>query len=163
MASGRDGMRALAEAIAKPTGPAFRRHGFADGAIIAEWPAIVGEDLAAHSAPEKISYPHGRTSEGTFRLRIGRGGLATALQHLGPVVIERINGYFGYRAVARLQFVHGPLPERSPPKRQPPRTLTADQETGLADALAGVEDPKLRDVLERLGRSIIGRATGGSG
>jgi hypothetical protein len=152
-------MRALAETIAKLTGPAFGRHGFAGGAIIAEWPAIVGESLAVHSAPERVSYPPGSTTEGTLRLRIARGGLATELQHLEPVLIERINGYFGYRAVARLRFVHGPLPERSAPKPPSTRPLTPEEERELAGQLAAVEEPNLRHVLEDLGRGIIGRRT----
>ena len=157
MATGPQGMRALAETIAKLTRPIFGRRGFAGGAIIAEWPAIVGESLANHSAPEKVTYPPGGAIEGTLRLRIARGGLATELQHLEPLLIERINGYFGYRAVARLQFVHGPLPERSSPKPPSKRSLTPDEEKELAGHLVGVEDPKLRHALEDLGRSIIGR------
>ncbi len=156
-------MRALAETIAKVTRPMFGRRGFAGGAIVAEWPAIVGESLANHSAPEKVSYPPGSTTEGTLRLRIARGGLATELQHLEPVLIERINGYFGYRAVSRLQFVHGPLPERSSPKPPSTRPLTPEEEQILADHLATIEDPKLRQVLEDLGRSIIGRTSPGQG
>jgi len=155
------GMRALAETIAKLTRPVFGRRGFAGGAIIAEWPTIVGESLASHSAPERISYPPSGATEGTLRLRIARGGLATELQHLEPVLIERINGYFGYRAVGRLQFVHGPLPERSSPKPPSTRPLTPEEEKELADHLVGVEDPKLRHVLEGLGRSIIGQTSPG--
>jgi hypothetical protein len=161
MATNPQGMRALAETIAKLTRPAFGRRGFAGGAIIAEWSAIVGESLANHSAPEKVSYPPGGTTEGTLQLRIARGGLATELQHLEPVLIERINGYFGYRAVARLRFVHGPLPERASPKPPSTRPLTPEEEKKLADHLVAVEDPKLRHVLEDLGRSIIGRTTPG--
>lgn len=161
MATSPHGMRSLAETVAKLTRPVFGRRGFAGGAIIAEWPAIVGESLANHSAPERVSYPPGSTTEGTLRLRIARGGLATELQHLEPVLIERINGYFGYRAVARLQFVHGPLPERSSPKPPSTRPLTAEEEKQLSDHLVDVEDPKLRHVLEDLGRSIIGRTSPG--
>jgi hypothetical protein len=92
-----------------------------------------------------------------LRLRIARGGLATELQHLEPVLIERINGYFGYRAVARLRFVHGPLPERTAPKPPLTRPLTPEEERELADRLAAVEEDSLRLVLEDLGRDIIGR------
>jgi hypothetical protein len=45
-----------------------------------------------------------------------------------------------------------------PPSTRP---LTPEEEKELAEHLAGVDDPKLRYVLEDLGRSIIGRKSPG--
>src|SRR5512147_1223074 len=104
------GPRALAETIAKLTDPMFGKRGFA-GALIADWPAIVGERLAAGCVPEKVVYPPRRRDGATLRLRIVSGGLAIKLQHLEPILIDRINSHFGHPAVARLKFLHGPLPD----------------------------------------------------
>ena len=154
------GLRALAATVATITRPLFSRRGFADGAIVNEWPAIVGAHFAAHSAPEKIVAASGGGTGGTLHVRIDSGSLAIELQHLEPLLIERINGYFGYRAIARLKLLQGPLPKRR--KASPPaaRALEPDEEEELVRHLCTVDDPELRHALEALGRAVIGRRAG---
>lgn len=149
------GPSALGAAIARLTKPLFAKRGLADGAIVAEWAAIVGPTLANQSAPEKIVYPGGQSTEGTLHLRIASGGLAVELQHLQPLLLERINSYFGYRAVARLRLIQAPVPK--PPARVAgtPRALEPAEEEALARSLAGVADADLRVRLDALGRAIL--------
>jgi len=158
MASGRRGPRALAESVSKVTKPIFARRGFADGTLIADWAAIVGDRLAAHSAPEKVDFPRGGRTGGTLTLRVDTSGLATELQHLAPQLTERINGFFGYAAVSRLRFIHGPLPQRPAPvsHRRPPTSPSSIE--AAAKSVAAVEDDALRDALDRLGRSVLAEA-----
>jgi hypothetical protein len=148
---------ALGAAIARLTKPLFAKRGLADGAIVAEWAAIVGPKLAEESAPEKIVYPGGQGTEGTLHLRIASGSLAIELQHLQPLLLERINGYFGYRAVARLKLIQGPVPK--PPARvgETPRALEPAEEEALARSLADVADADLHARLDALGRAILAR------
>ncbi len=161
MRSGARQPRAIAEAVTRLTSPLFRRRGFADAALVAEWPAIVGDHLARVSTPEKVSFPaRGRTG-GTLRLRVASGGLALELQHLQPELIARVNTYFGYGAIARLQFVHGPIPRRPGQDVAPPRPLSRTEEAELGRVLAVVADPELRDALDSFGRSVIGRRPAG--
>jgi hypothetical protein len=151
------GPSALGAAIARLTKPLFAKRGLADGAIVAEWGAIVGPALAEASAPEKIVYPSGQGTEGTLHLRIASGGLAVELQHLQPLLLERINSYFGYRAAARLKLIQGPVPKPPPCVAAPPHALTPAEEEALAQSLAGVTDADLRACLDALGRAILAR------
>ena len=102
----------------------------------------------------------GGGAEGTLHVRIDSGSLAIELQHLEPLLIERINGYFGYRAVARLKLLQGPLSKRR--KASPPaaRALEPGEEEELVRHLCAVDDPELRQALESLGRAVIGRRAG---
>lgn len=148
--------KALASLVAGLTRPLFGRRGLADGTVAREWPSIAGPLLAAHTIPERIVYPHGKRNEGTLHLRVDTGGLATDIQHLEPQLIERINGYFGYRAVARLKLTQGPVVKRDePPKSRSP--LNRDQEEVLSGMLAQVDDADLQAALDALGRSILAR------
>ena len=157
------GPRAIAAMLPRVAGAALRRHGFAGptGAavrVVSDWPAIIGEELARVTMPERLSFPRGAaaTSEpgGVLRIRAA-GPLALELQHLEPLVIERINRYFGYRAVARLAFVQAP-PAAPMPKRgaAPPAEIAPEEARRLADSLAGIEDETLRAALRRLGRAV---------
>ncbi len=151
------GPKALADAVARITKPAFGKRGLSSAAIVNQWPAIIGPVLAAHSAPERIVYPKGERTGGTLYLRIDSGSLATELQHLQPLLIERVNGYIGYRAIAEVKIIQGPLPEREKPSPPGVRPLIATEEEALENCLMSVDDPGLRASLEALGRSVMGR------
>jgi hypothetical protein len=149
--------RAIAETVDRLTRPLFAKRGFAQGAVVREWDAIVGPELAAQTVPERIAFPPGMRNGGTLHLRVGNGVAATTLQHLKPVLIERINGYFGYAAVVRLRLIQRPLPPRPAAPRPRVRALRGDEEARLKTCLESVPDGDLREALDALGRAILGR------
>ena len=151
------GPRALAAVLNKVTRPIFGKRGFAGGAVVTEWPTIVGPHLAAHTVPERIAYQGAGRDHGVLHLRVNSGALATELQHLEPQLLERINGYFGYRSVERLRIVHGPLPPAEAPLKPAPRALDRSEEKDLAARLAGIKDDDLRAALDALGRVVVVR------
>jgi hypothetical protein len=136
--------------------PALRRRGFAEARVVTDWPDIIGPELARETLPERLTFPRGAEGGGgTLRIRAS-GPLALELQHLEPLVIERINRYFGFAAVARLAFVQAPVihtPRR--PARAAPAALTTDQSQKLETALEKIESDSLRAALARLGRAVI--------
>ena len=123
-APSRQGPRGLAAALPKLTRAAFRRRGFAQADILTRWPAIVGDALAEHCCPEKLNFPTGSNAGATLQIRVA-SGFAPHLQHLAPLVIERVNAYFGYAAVTRLRLQQGPLPPRRRAAGRSQRPLTA--------------------------------------
>lgn len=147
--------QALAEAVGRTTAPLSRKRGFANGRIVSEWPAIVGNRLAAECVPEQLRFPPRRRDGGTLRLRVGSGGLALELQHLQSQLIERINTYLGCDAVERLQFVQGPVPKQRTAEPPEAPSLSTSQERDLRSLVSTVDDPELRAALESLGRSVL--------
>jgi hypothetical protein len=156
----RGGMRALAATLPAVTRRALKRRGFAEGGLIVEWASIVGAAIAARCLPKKLSLarPGGR-QEGTLVVRV-EPAFAVELQHLEPLLVERINGHFGYRAIARLILHQGPLTLGSSPRAapRPLRPLSAAEEAALHRRVAAVEDDEVRGALERLGRAMRQRA-----
>jgi hypothetical protein len=146
------GFRAAGASAAKISGPIVARYG---GGILvrlkSHWAAIVGLELAAATWPESLA------RGGTLKLRV-TPAKALEVQHRTPLVIERVNLFFGRAAVTRLALVQGPLPLLSEPSRSPARTLTASESAALERQLAAVDNAELRDVLARLGRRIIGES-----
>ncbi|MBT5416016.1 MAG: DUF721 domain-containing protein [Rhodospirillaceae bacterium] len=148
--------RALAASLPLAARKTLRKHGFAEAGVVTDWPTIVGPLLSAHSAPQRLAFPRGTRQDGTLHVLVS-GPFSTELQHLEPVVIERINGYFGYRAVARLRLVQGVLPMPRPRRRR------ASGEDGPAldpvseAELEKIEVPELRAALERLGKAVRAR------
>ena len=148
-------MKSLGSAAAKVAAPVLGRRGLGEAQVILQWAAIVGEGLASDTQPVKLSFARGERVDGTLHLRV-TSGAAPAVAHLEPVLIERINAFFGYRAVGRLALRQGPV-ARAPESRRPPvrRALTPDEEWQLDTALAAIADPDLRAALARLGRAAI--------
>lgn len=147
--------RALAGTVAGITKPLLARRGFAQSAVIGEWSVIVGKALAEHTWPERIAFAGGGRTGGTLHLRTDGGALATELQHLAPQLIERVNGYFGYRAVACLKLIQGPPRAQPAVARAAPPPLTPAEEEALCRRLDGVADEDLREALAGLGRALM--------
>ncbi len=147
----RAGLRALAVSLPRVTKRLFGKRGFAEGGLAADWPGIVGAELATRCRPGKLAFARAaERRDGTLTLRV-EAPFATEVQHLAPQIMERINGYFGYRAVARLRLKQ--VPYRPGPKRgrtAPDPEITPE----LAARLEAVEDPELRSALGRLGRAL---------
>lgn len=149
------GPRTLGTVMPRAASSVLRKRGFAQGAIVARWSEIVGPELAAQSAPERLVFPRDGTPGGaTLHVRAG-GALALELQHLAPIVLERVNGFFGYQAVARLSLHQAPLPKATPrPPKRRPRELASDEKIALDTAVSGMADPELRTALRSLGQRV---------
>jgi hypothetical protein len=103
-------MQAIGASLPRIAKPVLGKQGLGEAQLLQEWPAIIGDELARYCWPIKLSFPRGERRDGTLRLRVA-SALALEIQHREPVLLERINGYFGYRAVVRLALVQGPPPQ----------------------------------------------------
>lgn len=142
--------RSAGELIGAASGPAFKRFGFVQGAVVSRWSEIVGERYAKVSSPESIRFSGGSRKNGTLTLLV-EGAHAPLMQHLGPMVIERVNRFFGYEAVARLVFRQGRLPQKP---QSPARPIPAPVPAELGEGLRAIADPELRACLESLAGQI---------
>ena len=152
------GPRPLSALTARAARVAFARKGFGAAEILTRWAAIVGPTIAAHAVPERLVFPPAQRTDGLLHVTVAPGGFATELQHLEPLVLERINGFFGYRAVTRLRLHQRALPP-APRKRDRPAAapLSQAQRDRLDKALSGTRNAGLKAALDALGREILGR------
>ena len=152
------GPKAIAEFSRQLTKQPLGKRGFAEVSLITHWPEIVGQAQALGSVPLKIAFPREERSGGVLHVRVATGGLATEFQYRKELIISRINGHFGYGAVADLRITQGHIPVRQPKKSLlTPPVLAPEQEQALQQSLAGVEDDEMREALARLGRRLAAR------
>jgi hypothetical protein len=148
--------------VAQLTRDIFRHRGFTQSHILSRWPEIVGAEMAEFCAPEQMNFPrrageaHGPQTGATLIVRVD-GPIALEIRHLEPQIVERINGFYGYQAVARLKLVQGPLPPRPKARRPAARPLAPGEQAALAQCLQPIAEPGLKSALERLGTRILGR------
>ena len=143
-------VRTAGDMVGDVGGVAFKRFGFVQAAVVSRWAEIVGERYARVSTPESIRFPTGRKSGGVLTLLV-EGAHAPLMQHLTPMIVERVNRFFGYEAVNRLVFRQG-RPPASPPLAKRPELRPVPKELG--EGLRQIADPELRACLESLASRI---------
>ena len=132
---------------------AFRRFGFVQSSVVTRWAEIVGADQARVTCPEAIRFPPGERSDGILQVLV-EPAHAPLVNHMAPEIIERVNRFFGYNAVARVKLRQGrvqPRPDTSL-RAAPPMLKPVPVELG--DSLRDIGDPELRAVLESLARNL---------
>ena len=144
--------RSCGDLVGDVAGATFKRFGFVQSAVVSRWAEIVGDRYAKVSTPESIRFPAGKKSGGTLTLSV-EGAHAPLLQHLGPLIIERVNRFFGYEAVTKIAFSQGRAPRPSTVVRRPEAGLVPKE---LGDGLRQIADPELRAVLESLAGKLAG-------
>lgn len=147
----RPGFRAAGASLPRIVAPILARHG---GGVLArlkaDWAAIIGPELAPSTWPEALA------RDGVLKLHVS-SARALEIQHRAPLLIERINLFFGRAAVSRLALVQGPLPLPDlPTPHEPVRPLAPSTADTLGNQLAEIVDPELREALDRFGRAVIG-------
>jgi hypothetical protein len=125
-------------------------------ALLDHWQEIVGMDYARVTTPVKITFPHqpteARRHGGTLSVRLPKG-LAMEFSFKAAQIQQRINTYFGYDAIARIQFepVYGtPKPEAQPP-REPDAAILAD----IKSSVKSIDNDDLRAALQAFGEAVL--------
>ena len=147
------GARAIGDLMPEIGRAAFRRYGFVQSSVVTRWPEIVGPAHARVSSPEAIRFPPGEKADGILQLVVVPSH-APLITQVIPEIIDRVNRFFGYKAVARVKIRQGAVtpPEAERPAKPPPSLKPIPLELG--DSLRDIGDPELRMVLESLARSL---------
>jgi hypothetical protein len=149
------GLRRLPDLLRRLLEPAARRRGLAEAKLLTEWPTVVGPLLASRCHPIRLS-PRSDGPGGVLVLHV-TGAAALELQHSEPQILERINGYFGYGAVARLRLIQAPLPRRTAGSSPVGRGVSDAEESEIAQVVGEIRDSSLRAALRELGRTLKSR------
>jgi hypothetical protein len=168
---------AWAAATARPVGayaartldPAARARGFASVSLLSEWPAIIGAELAEFTMPDRVMWPKrreetgeappqkSRRTEGAILVLRVEGPRAIEVQHRSGQILERVNAYFGYRAIAEMRILQAPVARTTPPAPLKGPVL----DPNVLPASTKIEDRGLRAALLRLGSAAKARLTRG--
>ena len=160
-------MLAVGSFVAGLAGKAFAKYGFATAGLITDWAAIAGQELALYTRPERLKWPPAgvdgedapRRRGATLLLRVD-AARGLDVQFRARQIIERINGYFGYAAVAELRILQAPIV--TPAAASKPRVPIKGSANGsrpppAADEdLMRISDVALRAALGRLGEGVRG-------
>ena len=98
------GAKPLGQLLAPIVRPLAKKRPAAEAALLTDWAAVVGPELAALAWPLKLRFDRpSERSQGVLELAC-ESAAAVEVQHLAPQFIGRVNAYLGYPAVARLRL-----------------------------------------------------------
>lgn len=144
------------------TKKAFEKYGFAAATLLTDWETIVGREMASYTSPERLKWPRmtGASGDadpdaarpgGTLHLRVDPAR-ALDVEYRARQIAERINAYFGYRAVETVRLIQAPLlgtQAKAPRAAAPPQAPVAKPaEPGLSAALARMQ----KNIAKKSGR-----------
>ncbi len=156
------GSRPLADWVEGCIAPALARFGFGEVDIVTGWADIAGARVAGFAEPVQIKWPRRAASAGaepgtrppaTLVVRV-EGAFALELQHLAPVLVERINAHLGWCCIGKLALRQAPLRGRPPRAGAPPPPRPAAV-AAARDLTDGIADEALRGALVRLGARTL--------
>jgi hypothetical protein len=149
-------VKAVGTFIPTLTRKAFEKFGFSTATLITDWARIAGAELAQYTIPDKLKWPRGGDAIGDDNDGSRRG--ATLILRVDPAraldveyrarqIMDRINSYFGYRAVETVRLVQAPLLRSGNPSpvTRPHKAGEKDGGDPLGSALARLEQGVLRD------------------
>jgi len=178
-------VRAVGSFVPQLTKKAFQKFGFSAATMLTNWAEIVGGETAAYTRPERLKWPrnieiYGDSSgdtDGHSGVRQCRSGATLVLrveparaldvQYQGRQLMDRINAYFGYRAISEIRILQAPiassLPKSSTKPERPVQPICDKPATNLPSDMTAAKSAtgsdKLAAALSRLESNIRNTAT----
>ena len=137
--------------------------GFAVTRLLTHWAEIVGENTAGIARPVDVKY--GRQGFGATLTLLTTGAQAPMLEMQKEQIRERVNGVYGYNAIARVRitqtaptgFAEGQASfayrRKETPKAPDPQIKIEAQ-----NMAKGAEDASLRRALEALAQNVLSKS-----
>ena len=148
--------KTIGDSLKKINRDISNKYGKIEYLIIAKWPKIVGQFFANHSEPNKISrIPDGENDTGDViysnYLHINVSPVAAVeFQHFKDKIIEKINSYFGYKAISNIRLKQNFIPKKNYTKQQNSnKNISLDKLE-----IKNINNKELEKSLEKLNQSI---------
>ena len=150
-----EGLAPLTKDVGELTKGIFGDRGFVGVDLITNWTDIVGEEISQGVLPVRLTFPQKQRSNGVLHVRAAGGAFALLFEHQKARVIERVNTYFGYPAIADNRIVQGALNLPKPEPEEVEWPLGDEEVQELLKKVDGIEDDALRSKTFELGVAMI--------
>jgi hypothetical protein len=161
------GFRSAGQTARRTLDKVAGKQGFAEPDILLRWAEIAGDAYAGLCRPVKVNYGARRAGGGTLVVQTD-SGRAPEVEHLAPKILERVNQFYGYRAVGRLKITQVSYPAASAPTQQAAGfsepaapfyhqndETDARLESESAGLVADIQSDGLRAALTRMGTHVL--------
>jgi hypothetical protein len=131
------------------------KNAFVEIDIIRNWSKIVGEQLAENSVPLELNFNADQKNNGVLKICVATGALAMEIEQKKIIILEKINTYFGYNAVAAIKVVQNQSVMTMTGMKKDEKQISESQKNMLNDMVEDLKSDDLKEALLRLGESIL--------
>lgn len=131
---------------------------FVEADIICNWANIVGDEMADFLIPVNISFKKGERSDGVLTIAAAGGAFALEVQLKNKLLIDKVNTFFGYRAVSSIKIIQDPniaLKKNDDIPNIEKKLVTKEEENYIKSLSENVKNTELSLALQRLGEAIV--------
>tara|TARA_B100000287_G_C20123383_1_gene579218 strand:- start:27 stop:527 length:501 start_codon:yes stop_codon:yes gene_type:complete len=154
-------MKSISNLMPEITKESLGKKGLLFGKLLQEWESIIGKNKARLATPIDISFSkkkvvNGVHTEATLTILVNSSN-ATVIQHEQNLWIEKINLFFGYRAIGNIKLKHDTVTKKTiAPNKLGTRTqaLSRQDRKSLEENLKDISDDNLKEALKNLGQSL---------
>lgn len=143
--------------------PGIKQLGFMNATIMRDWVKVVGSALAQNTRPLKTHFKPNMRTHGSLVLSV-RNGFQLEIQHQKSVLLHRVNGYFGFRAIDDIQISKVPFHDiittgaRTSQRVIASRVQPAERPTKrIENLLQSVKDEDFKALFYEMGKVIKAR------
>lgn len=135
----------------------FKKQGFNGIEIFKQWPFIVGDHLSQYCAPEKISWPRGRSEVDSDQLNGATlvikclGAFALEVESQAPIILQRANIMFGYAALGKIKIKQSQTVDFETKFVAEPTPVASEE---ITKSTQNIKNAGLREALNALGAQI---------
>lgn len=145
----RAGLVSFGADVRRLIAPVLGKKGFIQADILARWTDILGAELATGVQPAALSFS--KSADGALlRVNAYSGAYAMEFNARKQQIIEKLNTYFGYRAIADIRVTQGGFTPKLP-KSPATAPLPLEKQKQIADETADIENEALRAAATELG------------
>lgn len=128
--------------------------------LLTSWQQIVGENLARYTLPYQIVFRKDERINGCLTLLTLSGAFAMEIKQKERQILDKVNAYFGYEAIASLKIMQTGNADDFPMAKKPIENLkknvvSAGEENYITELTKNVQSADLREILQRLGQAVI--------
>ena len=131
-------------------GPVLGKKGFIQADILSHWEDILGKELSRGVIPDSVSFSKSSDGGAVLRVKAFSGAYAVEFNACKEQILEKINSYFGYAAVADIRLTQGsfaPVMPTTPFFSSP----SPQKQTEIKTLTAEITDENLRKATTELG------------
>lgn len=140
--------RTLSKCLNHLVDPICRKQGFVNASVVLDWPQIVGQNFADLCQIIKVTFPFNSRLDGCLHLNT-TSSLAAVLAYEEPLILEKINRYYGYEAISKLKIFHGLKSIKKKPVH-----IKVENAVASIPEIEGISYEPLKEALANLGQYI---------
>ena len=143
----------ISDTLPKIIGKDLKKANFVEISILQNWTDIVGEKIAKYSWPEKIIFSKSNNDlNGKVFLKVKRGW-AMEVEYKNQEIIEKLNQFFGYNAVTKLNIIQDF--EDNVKKNKKEKNVDKTHKKNFSENIKNIKQIKLRKALKMLDKTLF--------